>query len=84
MLFEGSVPALAASARACVVAQSAPIHPRGERLLGGEGAGLRLCDLVGTVVVDLVRHKGDIFPQSSDRSTAMSGSTGRAESPGPG
>lgn len=41
-------------------------HPRGERLLGSEVAGLRFCDLVETVVIDSVRHKGDIIPQSSD------------------
>ena len=60
---------LIASAGASVMAQRAPLHPRRERLFGGEVAGLRFCDLVEAVVIDLVRHKGDIIPQTSDVTT---------------
>ncbi|MGI9021027.1 MAG: hypothetical protein ACR2G3_09995, partial [Solirubrobacterales bacterium] len=39
--------------------------------------GLRFCDLVEAVVIDPVRHKGDIIPQTSDvTNLTLSGAPG--------
>src|SRR6266498_1564290 len=49
-----------------MVVQRAPVHACGERLCGREVTSLRLGDPIEVVVVDLVRQKKEIIPQTLD------------------
>ncbi len=67
---EAAADAFIAAPWSGVVAQRAPVHLSGERLLGGEVAGLRLGDAIEAVMINPVRHKRDIIPQTPDIPTS--------------